>query len=69
VQECPHLIIPGGCPTPRSANQRPIREKKMATPGKSGILHNHDEKIPGGTTTSSGRQHPPGNYLPDTGGR
>jgi hypothetical protein len=29
--------------------------------------HNHHEKIPGETTTSSGRQNGPGNFQPDPG--
>ena len=31
--------------------------KKMATPGELHQLHNHPEKIPGGTRTGIGRQY------------
>jgi hypothetical protein len=38
---------------------QPIRGEKMATPNKPHPPHNHHEKIPGETKTSSDRQHRP----------
>jgi len=46
---------------------RPIRSRKMATPGMPHPLHNPPEEIAGRTTTGSGRQHRPENSQPDPG--
>jgi len=54
-------IISGCTPSPLSGIPWPIRGQKMATPDKPHHLHNHREKNTSETTTSSGRQHRPGN--------
>jgi metal-dependent amidase/aminoacylase/carboxypeptidase family protein len=45
-----HIHGISGCTTSLIRGTRPIREKKMATPGELHHLHNPSEEIPDGTT-------------------
>jgi hypothetical protein len=56
-----------GCTNYLIRGTRPIRRKKMATPGELNHLHNRYEKILDETKTSISRQHRPGNFQSDLG--